>query len=202
MTRPGNIARRLWANERGVTVIEFALVSPVFLLALMGSFDLGYTMYMKAVLNGAVQQAGRMSSLETGPDALDAIDDATIAMVSIVAINSEVSTTRRSYYAFSELNRGETLTADANGNGECDAGDKFEDENDNDVWDAQLGEDGIGGPKDVVLYTINVDYTPLFPAYRFLNTSGLKRISANTVLQNQPYGDQSDQPVVTELTCS
>lgn len=193
---------RLRASERGVTVVEFGLLAPVFFTFLIGAFDIGYTMYMKSVLQGAVQKAARDSGLETGPAALDVIDEDVREVVKMVAINSDITTERRSYYEFADIDRGETLVFDANGNGDCNLNDRFQDENDNNVWDEELGDDGIGGPKDVVLYTVHVDYRPLFPLWKFLGMSPDRRISVKTVLQNQPYGDQTDAVAIRERTCA
>ena len=52
------------ADERGVTVIEFALLAPVLLITLLGMFDMGYTMYAQTLLQGALQQAARNSTIE------------------------------------------------------------------------------------------------------------------------------------------
>ena len=43
---------RLRRDERGVTVVEFALLAPVLLVTLLGMFDMGYTMYAQTLLQG------------------------------------------------------------------------------------------------------------------------------------------------------
>ncbi|MFY0080366.1 TadE family protein, partial [Acinetobacter baumannii] len=58
--------RRVGQDRRGVTVTEFGLIAPTFLMLLLGVFDLGYTVYARAILDGAVQKAGRDAALETG----------------------------------------------------------------------------------------------------------------------------------------
>ena len=73
MRRLGFI-RRAGQDRRGVTVTEFGLIAPTFLLLLLGVFDLGFTVYARAILDGAVQKAGRDASLESGGSALDTID--------------------------------------------------------------------------------------------------------------------------------
>ena len=67
--------KKLARDESGATLVEFAFVAPTFLLMLMGLFDLGYSVYMRSALTGAVQNAARSAALETGPSALTAIDD-------------------------------------------------------------------------------------------------------------------------------
>ena len=46
-------------DQDGATLVEFALVSPVMLFMMMGVFDVGYGVYMRSVLDGAIQKAGR-----------------------------------------------------------------------------------------------------------------------------------------------
>ncbi|MBA4780653.1 TadE/TadG family type IV pilus assembly protein [Blastomonas sp.] len=55
MRRLGFI-RRAGQDRRGVTVTEFGLIAPTFLLLLLGVFDLGFTVYARAILDGAVQK--------------------------------------------------------------------------------------------------------------------------------------------------
>jgi len=58
-------AGRLQRDREGISTIEFTLVAPVFLMLIMGIFDVGQMGYGLSVLNGAVQKAARDSSLET-----------------------------------------------------------------------------------------------------------------------------------------
>ena len=66
---------RLRADRRGISTVEFALLFPVLALMLMGFFDVAHQAYVRAVLQGAIQQAGRNSTLETGSASSTAIDD-------------------------------------------------------------------------------------------------------------------------------
>ena len=43
---------RLASDERGATAVEFALVAPVLLVAVIGLFDLGYNIYTNSLLAG------------------------------------------------------------------------------------------------------------------------------------------------------
>ena len=40
-------------DERGATIVEFAIVAPVFLTLLLGIFDFGHAIYAQSVLQGA-----------------------------------------------------------------------------------------------------------------------------------------------------
>jgi len=61
-----NISTRLRQNRsrRGTTVVETALVLPVFLLFLLGLIELGHAQMVKNALRSACRQAARIGSTE------------------------------------------------------------------------------------------------------------------------------------------
>lgn len=186
-------------DENGATIIEFGIVMPVFAVMLMGIFDLGYQVYMQSTLTGAVQQAGRDSALETGESEQEDIDERVTRQVRKLNKNAVVNTTRTSYFDYAGVGQAESYDDD-NGNGEYDEDSEcFEDVNDNATWDEDIGEDGFGGPSDVVLYRVSVEYDRIFPMYGLLGWSQTNEVTAATVLKNQPYGDQTDQTI--EVVC-
>ncbi|SIN98636.1 Flp pilus assembly protein TadG [Parasphingorhabdus marina DSM 22363] len=191
--------KKLARDESGATLIEFAFVAPTFLLMLMGLFDLGYSVYMRSALTGAVQNAARSAALETGPSALTAIDDEVEAHVQDLNSAATVTFQRRSYFDYNNVRQPESFT-DTNGNGSYDSGECFEDMNSNDTWDADIGEDGVGGPNDVVLYDVSVSYDRMFPFWHMIGASKRQTITSSTVLKNQPYGDQIANSV--EVICT
>ncbi|WP_420605199.1 TadE/TadG family type IV pilus assembly protein [Novosphingopyxis sp.] len=193
--------RQLLAHdERGATIIEFAIIAPTFLLLLIGTFDLGHQVYLRAVLNGAIQQASRASALETGPSNIAAIDAEVSSQVKRIVPDGVVAFTRKSYFSYNDVKRAETL-ADANGNGTCDNNEAYEDENNNLKWDLDIGAAGAGNARDVVVYNVSVSYDQLFPLWALLGTSQRKTVSAETILKNQPYGKQGTKTIVSR-TCS
>src|SRR3546814_3699813 len=58
--------KRGFDDASGNTIVEFAFVGPVLVLLLMGTLDVGHTLYMQAVLQGVMQKAARDSALESG----------------------------------------------------------------------------------------------------------------------------------------
>lgn len=201
--KPRILFRRVGQDEEGATILEFAVVAPVFFLMLMGLFDFGHTTYIRSILNGAVQQAARDSSLENaavngGTDVIDAQVRASIANVSK---SSVVDIERVSYFSFSDVNRAEAFT-DSNGDSICNNNEVFEDENGNDSWDADIGEDGLGGARDVVVYKVDVNYNRIFPLYRLIGSPQAITLTSSTVLQNQPYAQQADQAAITPGNCT
>ena len=178
-------------DECGVTIVEFALISPVLLLTLMGLLDLAYNMYTTEMLQGAIQTAARNSSIEGASSKDAALDGIVTRAVQAVAPSAVLTFNRRAYSSFTEAGRPEDYT-DVDNDGTCNNGEPFEDANGNGSWDRDRGQAGFGGARDAVLYTVTVNYQRPFPVAGFIpGQSKDFTLSAVTVLRNQPYGQQS-----------
>jgi Flp pilus assembly protein TadG len=181
-------------DRRGSTIIEFAIIAPVMGLLLLGAFDTAHSLYMRSVLQGIVQKVARDSALESGTDTdqQTLLDDKVRASVRAIANNATVTITRRFYRTFSDAAaaQAEAFT-DTNHDGTCDQGEPYQDENLNNVWDSDGGDAGQGTAKDRTVYTVSLSYPRFFPLYKVIGGSNTTRISAATVLENQPYGDQA-----------
>lgn len=183
MKRPADLAK----DQQGAAIVEFALVAPVFLMALMGMFDLSYNMYTAALLEGAIQKAARDSSLEGSAVTLD---DAVTEAVQVIAPDADLQFARTAYSDYADVAQPEDYT-DMNGDSRCNDGEPFEDVNANSRWDADRGVSGFGGARDAVLYEVTVTYDRPFPISGFI--PGMSRrvtTVARTVLRNQPFGQR------------
>ena len=195
---------RLASDTRGATIIEFAIVAPVMALMLLGAFDTAHSLYMRAALQGIVQKTARDSALESGVDTAQQtlLDTKVKSAVLAVANTATITITRRYYRTFSTAAaaQAEAFT-DTNHNGQCDANEPFQDDNHNGVWDADGGNGGQGGAKDRTLYTVSMTYPRYFPLYKLIGGSNVTKISAATVLENQPYDDQGSYGASTVGHC-
>ena len=194
-------AAALVSDSSGATIVEFALVLPALLLTLLGLFDLGYNMYTAQMLQGAIQNAARLSTLQGASDNQAGIDAVVTRAVHAVVPNATLGFNRKAYASFSDVARPEDFT-DINANGTCDAGEPFEDANANGTWDADAGSDGFGGARDAVLYTVTVNYPRAFPVARLIpGQSDHLALTAVTVLRNQPFNIQNT-PAATTGNCA
>ena len=184
----------LLRDTRGVSAVEFAFVGPILIVLLLGGLQLSYDIWMKAMVNGAVQQAGRDSGLEMAHASQTAIDDEVKEQIHRMLPSAEVSFERKNYQTFSDVNRPEVFI-DANKNGVYDNKECFDDENGNSLWDADAGALGQGGARDVVVYRVTVAYDELVPLSRFVGLDPKRRFTAVTTLMNQPFATQADRPV-------
>lgn len=179
---------RLGMARDGAAVVEFAIVAPVFLLMMLGIFDIGQMAYAKAILNGAVEKAARSSSLETANTT--AADNAVKLALKPILPNATVTSTRKSFFDFADIGRPEKWT-DTNNNGTCNAGEPYVDENRNGSWDADIGKSGNGGAGDVVIYTVTVSYKPIFTMKLMSNWNTNRTLTAVGVRKNQPFAAQT-----------
>jgi len=178
--------RKFGRDQCGVGAVEFALLTPVLLIALMGVFDTAYDIYTSSLLEGAIQDAARNSTLQDASVNLDSIDDRVTTVVQGIAPNATLAFSRSSYHSFSATGKPEDYT-DTNKNKKCDKGEPYEDINDNGVWDKDQGDEGSGGARDVVLYKVNVSYPRPFAIASLLGGSATYSMEAKTVLANQPW---------------
>ena len=153
MTPRARISRFAVAQE-GAAAIEFAIVAPVFMILLLGVFDIGQMAYGRAILSGAVEKAARSASMETVDTT--ALDTMVKAAIKPILPNATFVSTRKSYYDFADINRPEKFT-DSDGNGTCNAGEPYVDENRSGQWDADIGKAGNGVVANTSGGSITVD---------------------------------------------
>jgi Flp pilus assembly protein TadG len=179
----------LLEDEEGTTIMEFGLMATVFVTLLLGLFDLGQMAYTQSVLNGAVQTAARDSSLETANTST--ADAQVLKIVRTTAPKAAVVSSRVSYFDFNDVERAEAWN-DADADGLCNNGEAYTDENDNGMWDEDIGVSGNGGAGDVVVYTVSVSYDPLFPNPFIPGGSDKRNLTSSTVKKNQPFANQAN----------
>ena len=190
---PTNSSARIVGDQRGTTIIEFAVVAPVLLMIIMGGMEIGHLGYVKGITRAALQVAARDSGLESNSSSQNAVDAALRDRIKTVIPSASISIQRRSYTDFTDVNTPEDFN-DSNGNGLYDPNECFTDMNGNARWDADRGRSNSqGGADDVVLYTVSVSYNKIFPLWKLIGQPSTNVISAETTLRNQPFGVQSQQ---------
>ncbi|HEX7872932.1 MAG TPA: TadE/TadG family type IV pilus assembly protein [Sphingobium sp.] len=192
--------RRISQDRRGASLPEFGLICiPLFTL-LLGGMDMGYQLYVRAVMQGALQNASRLTTVLTDSTLSNdtTIETALKAEIEKIAPKgATVTVTKGSFYQFSAINQMEPLTKDINGNGVLDAPnssgqkDCWLDVDDDGTRNVVVnGKTGIGGADDLVKYSATVSYKRLLPIYRFVNMSDTATMSASIMARRQPYRDQ------------
>jgi hypothetical protein len=180
-------------DRRGVAAIEFAVVGMLVVTTAIGVIELAMILFVNSLMEGGLREAARYGV--TGGDGSAATREAEV--LSIVGRHTqglvdmaEVELTSLVYPGFAEVGRPEPYT-DANGNGQYDAdpAEDFLDINGNGQWDADMGAAGLGGPGDIVLYTLRYD-RPLMTGLLdgLIGVEGRMPLTASIVVRNEPFG--------------
>ena len=180
--------RRLGRDERGMNVVEFALVLTPLLTVLLVIIDFGYRMYLEVVVEGTLNKAARRATI--GGVSTDEIDAFVRSQLVSFSKNAQITIDKQSYYQFSGVGKPEKILTDTPPLGVYNKGDCCEDSKANGVYDTDQGSTGLGGSDDIVYYSVKVDFPRLVPLGKFLGFSQSETVQAKTVLRNQPYGAQ------------
>ena len=187
--------RLLLRDRRGVSAVEFAMISPVVFMLLFGVLNFGHQVYVASIIDGAMAKAGRDSSLESAFGDQAAIETAIEEAILPVAPSATFDFTRRNYQDFTRIDQPEDFT-DANGNDVYDSDECFFDINGNKTYDTDRARGGQGGADDVAVVDVEVTYDRLFPMYGLGELGQQVTSRASTVFRNQPYNDQEERTAV------
>ena len=186
---------RLWPRfvrcAHGVTAVEFAFAAPVVALAVAGILEMSLVMFVSTLSEGALREASRFSITGFIPPGstreerlLEIVGDHTIGLVDM----GEASIVYKVYPSFTDIEKPEPFTDNAPANGTYDAGEAFQDINGNGQWDSDMGAAGLGGPGDIVLYTIEFDWQLMTPLIApLMGTGGKLRLKSSVAVRNEPF---------------
>nr|WP_237487438.1 TadE/TadG family type IV pilus assembly protein [Parapontixanthobacter aurantiacus] len=187
----------LFRDERGTTVVEFALIVIPVCIVMIGGMEVAYQSYVRTVMQGALDTVARTATVEApviaaaGDSTEERIAERVRSHAGTVAVDAEITIVQRSYLDFGGVERLEKLVTDVNGNGQFDEDDNdcWEDENGSGTFD-ERGRLGRGAGDDVVFYTASIRMPRLFPVAAFDLLSPTIAMSVETAVRNQPFGDR------------
>lgn len=188
---------KLKGDQRGATLVEFALILTPMMGLVLGGIELGYQHMVRSQLEGALSHVARVASTENpdfvsrGNSFTDRVSSELKNQVDLVASGADYTIRQRNYYQFSGIGRSEKLISDKNSNGQYDAGDCWEDLNDNGRFDIEAGRAGRGGADDVVYYEVTLNMPRLLPLDKLLKLSPHFTVTAKAAIRNQPYAMQA-----------
>ncbi len=187
--RPLLALRPLGRDQKGATIVEFALILPVMCTLLLGVLDLGYRSYVTSIIQGSLHDAARMATV--GGVSTSQIEARIQNRLREFSANATVETETRSYSDFNGVNVPEAITQDTAPIGQYNPGDCYQDANGNQQYDLDRGKGGMGGAEDVVHFEIRMRYPRLVPLGGMLGWDDEVEIVQNTVLRNQPYAGRN-----------
>lgn len=187
------LLRRFLGDCRGAAAVEFALAGLLIVTTAVGLIELSMILFVNSLMEGGLREAARYGvtgysgELTREAEVLAVVGRHTQGLVDM----DEVALRALVYPGFADVGQPEPFT-DANGNGRYDAAppaEPFVDVNGNGQWDADMGAAGLGGPGDIVLYTLDYDW-PLITGLLdgLIGRDGKMPLSASIVVRNEPFG--------------
>jgi Flp pilus assembly pilin Flp len=180
--------RRLRRDEDGATVVEFALVFPVFRLAVLGAIETAMVIFISSSIEAAVLEASRygitggtVPGVTREESVLGIVEDKTYGLVDMDKVEIDTLV----YESFNDIGQPEPFD-DANANTAYDDGEDFSDVNGNGQWDADMGAAGLGGPSDVVVYSVSYAWGIMTPMMRNVMGESITHVSSVAV-RNEPF---------------
>ena len=180
--------RRLRRDERGATIVEFAVIFPVFILAMFGIIETAIVLFVSSSIEAAVLEASRFGitgSLTPGVSredrVLEIVGDKTYGLVDMDQVDIQTLV----YASFDDIGQPEPFE-DENLNTVYDDPEPFTDVNGNGIWDADMGAAGLGGPSDVVVYRVSYDWGVMTPLIRNVLGESVRHVSSVAV-RNEPF---------------
>lgn len=195
--------RKLARDNRGIAAVEFGIIVVPLMIVLLGALDLGYQSYVRAQLQGVLNDVARTATVESpdfsgysGASTEEQIENAIEERVNNIARNATYTIEQSNFYEFSGVGDAEKLLTDFNGDGDYDTGDCFEDINNNGTFDLDAGDSGQGGADDVVYYDVTITMPRIVPVASLIGLSNNYTINARAAVRNQPFADQAIPPTV------
>lgn len=199
------IFRRFADDCRGLAATEFGLLAIPFLIVVLGALDLGYQSYVRAQLQGVLNNVSRIATVErpdfegfAGETEEAQIESAIRDRVDLIARNATYTVEQTSFSAFSTVGDPEKLLTDVDLDGTYDAadGDCFEDANANGTFDLNSGSVGQGSANDVIFYEVTITLPRIVPVMSLIGVPSEYTIEAQAAVRNQPFGERPELPVV------
>lgn len=187
LSRKSSLGMFLKATE-GVSAIQFAILAPVFITAVVSGVQVGIVLIIENALEGAAREASRFAIVdaneETAASILAVVVEKATTLSGGIIRPEHLSITVKSYDEISELGRPEPYE-DSNGDGAYTLGEVYEDINNNGQWDADRGVSGsFGKPGAAVIYEIQYRYDTVIPIFHF---NPIVNVTARTVVVNEDY---------------
>ena len=185
-------ARRLGGEEEGAAAIEFAVVGPVFFLAVVGLIEVAMIILVSILLEGGIRDSARFGltgqqgqgGVTREAHIIATVRDATLGLVELEPGQIETKV----YPSFGDIGEPEAFTDGPPFNGTYDPGEAYQDTNGNGQWDEDMGTPGAGGADDIVLYRVRAEWAALTPLFApFLGEDGIIDLEASVAVRNEPF---------------
>jgi Flp pilus assembly pilin Flp len=173
--------------RRGATAVEFAIILPLLLLFVIGSIEMAINLFIGSSIEAAVMEASRFGITGSEPGVsraekvLGIVEAKTYGLLDMDQVEMDTLV----YASFADIGQPEPFV-DQDGNDAYNTGEPFTDVNGNGTWDEDMGEAGLGGPSDVVVYRLSYDWGIVTPMLQEVLGASVRHMSSVAV-RNEPF---------------
>jgi Flp pilus assembly pilin Flp len=192
----------LTRDERGASVMEFGLLVVPLCLVLLGMLDMGYQMYLRSSLQGALNDVARAAvvqnpNLGSAGTVQDRVEQGLASRMAGLG-NVAPDVRMGSFESYTQVNVPEKLLNDANSNGEVDPGDCWLDVQENGTHDINPEQGDLGGSDDVVVFRASMTVPRIVPLVGLAGLPEDYDINVEAAVRRQPFASQDTPPTACE----
>jgi hypothetical protein len=189
MTTPNLRDRSGLRDQSGITAVEFAMVTPVLLLMVIGILEFTSIMFTMAVMESATNSTSRLGKtgyVAAGTTRQQQIIDSIATKTSGLLDPTKIIITSKVYSDFSKVGQPEPCINPTSTPCPGTPNVNFIDVNGNGAWDADMGIAGLGNAGDIVVYTVTYPWKIMTPIISNI-IGGTFDITVRSVVRNEPY---------------
>jgi Flp pilus assembly protein TadG len=180
----------LLRDQSGITALEFAMITPVFLLMIIGILEFSSIMFTTAVMESATNitsRLGKTGYVAEGGTREQQIIDSVANRTAGLLDPQKITIESKAYSNFNKIGQPEPCLSPNVSPCPGTPGINFIDINGNGAWDADMGKAGLGNAGDVVVYTVTYPWPVMTPLIGNI-IGNTFNITVRTVVRNEPYG--------------
>lgn len=190
LARLRGLPGRLRRDRGGAAFLEFALVAPAFLILIFGTIETALVVFLGSTIEASVLEASRFGvtggtipGVSREERVRSIIEAKTFGLVDMDELEMDTLV----YETFADIGQPEPFI-DADGDGRFDSGEDFVDVNGNGIWDADMGEAGLGGPCAIVVYRVSYEWGIITALMQDIIGRSVRHESS-VAIRNEPYAD-------------
>lgn len=183
--------RKYWQDRSGATIIEFALVAPVFFLLLLGIIEFGMIGFSQVAIESAVSATAREASIgkSTGGDRIAYVQTHIRTKLSGLINVNQLVIAANTVVAGGVSHRPDIcMSSPPRVGGACPPGTPWEDVNKNGVYDAAVPATTLGSSGDIIEVRVYYPWRIQMPFLSHMfGTNGVFMITSATIVKNEPF---------------
>jgi Flp pilus assembly protein TadG len=183
---------RKWRSDQsGATIIEFALVAPIFFLLILGIIEFGLIGFSQVAIESAVSATAREASIgkSTGGDRVQYVRTHIRKKLKGLINVDELVITANTVAAGGASQKADIcLSNPPRIGGPCNPPLTYQDENGNGVYDATPPAVSLGNSGDLIEVRALYPWKIQLPFLnRFFGDNGIFTITSSTIVKNEPF---------------